>query len=139
MPVAYAGGVCRWRMPVAMADGGATLTTANPDKSLAKERRVHAAAWQKGSLCRLKPAFRGQVSSCAGGRLEPLNFTMSPILPAPPEIFRRNQPRNFQRYFFRRKNNQPDGGMMVRLSTVPLVCSPPPKLTQLVVARLLLV
>jgi hypothetical protein len=28
-----------------------------PDKGLGKERRVHAAAWQKVSLCRLKPAF----------------------------------------------------------------------------------
>jgi hypothetical protein len=39
---------------------GAQLhTTANPDKGLGKERRVHAAARQKGSLCRLKPAFLG--------------------------------------------------------------------------------
>ena len=31
----------------------------NPDTGFGKERRVHAAAWQKGSLCRLKPAFLG--------------------------------------------------------------------------------
>jgi hypothetical protein len=40
-------------------NGAQLCTTANPDKSLEKERRVHAAAWQKGSPCRLKPAFLG--------------------------------------------------------------------------------
>jgi len=33
--------------------------TANPDRGRGKERRVHAAACQKGGLCRLKPAFLG--------------------------------------------------------------------------------
>jgi len=39
---------------------------ANPDKGLGKERRVHAAAGQNGSLCRLKPAFLG-----GGAKLRP--------------------------------------------------------------------
>ncbi|MGD0744219.1 MAG: hypothetical protein ABSA45_03600 [Verrucomicrobiota bacterium] len=34
-------------------------TTVIPDKSSGKERCVHAAAWQQGSFCRLKPAFLG--------------------------------------------------------------------------------
>jgi hypothetical protein len=32
-----------------------------------------------------------------------------------------------KRCFFKRKNNLPDGGERVTLSTVPLVCNTPPK------------
>jgi hypothetical protein len=50
---------------------GQLRTTANQDKSFEKERRVHAAAWQKGSLCRLKPAFLGDgVKLCPSKFLE---------------------------------------------------------------------
>jgi hypothetical protein len=47
-------------------------TTANPDKNLGKERRVHAAAWQKESLCRLKPAFLDSDAKLHPGRNFPL-------------------------------------------------------------------
>ncbi|MGD0745838.1 MAG: hypothetical protein ABSA45_11860 [Verrucomicrobiota bacterium] len=40
--------------------------TASPDKGFKKERRVHAAAWRKGRLCRPKPAFLD-----AGAKLRP--------------------------------------------------------------------
>ena len=41
-------------------------------KYLGKERRIHAAAGQKGSLCRLKPAFLG-----GGAKLRP--FQVLPV------------------------------------------------------------
>ena len=46
-----------------------------PPPTRTKERRVHAAAWQKGSLCRLKPAFPG-----SGVKLRPRScFCALPI------------------------------------------------------------
>jgi hypothetical protein len=54
-------------------------TTANPDKGLGKERRVHAAAWQKGSHCRLKPAFLDGGAKLRSGPIlaTPLTLTAS--------------------------------------------------------------
>jgi hypothetical protein len=54
-------------------------TPANPDKGLGKERRVHAAAWQKGSHCRLKPAFLDGGAKLRSGPIlaTPLTLTAS--------------------------------------------------------------